>query len=255
MLTPLRTPLSFVLLSTAVFGWLAAWTFVPAYTNGPTFDAQYRPAFYLSHLIHGDEPYWKVERTFDHRNSRQVCIALTKNGPDMCLIEQTEHGWVQSGTGESVLSAGFPISTIHSESFGLLAPVVERHSEKIYLVPTEDVPLIDLETAVEGHNDYQFCGNGFIRLPLESQVKIHAFAAVHDSLFLLTLFFWLVSLTAIPKWALWHRITPTQRRRARGCCPRCNYNLEGLTTPTCPECGNRIPPSPLGGEGARAAGG
>jgi len=237
MLTPLRTPLSFVLLSAAVFGWLIAWTYVPTYASGLTFDAQYRPAFYLSHLIHGEEPYWKVDRSFGPRKSSQVCVALTKNGPDMCLIERTEHGWIQSGTREPILSAGFPISTIHSESFGLLAPVVERHSEKIYLVPTEDVPLIDLESAVEGHNDYQFCGNGFIRLSLESRVKVHALAAVHDTLFLLTLISWLISLTAIPKWTLWRRITPAQRRRARNCCPHCNYNLEGLAAPTCPECG------------------
>lgn len=37
-------------------------------------------------------------------------------------------------------------------------------------------------------------------------------------------------------------------------CPACNYPAEGLTTPTCPECGSRIPPSPLEGEGVRAAG-
>ena len=33
------------------------------------------------------------------------------------------------------------------------------------------------------------------------------------------------------------------RRRKRGLCIKCGYNLTGLTEPRCPECGREIKPS------------
>lgn len=45
-------------------------------------------------------------------------------------------------------------------------------------------------------------------------------------------------LTAIPTASLWW----VDRRHPRGHCQKCNYNLAGLTTAICPECGQGLEP-------------
>lgn len=217
-----------------------AWSQMPPDPTRPSFDAQYRPAYFLAQHIGGKDPYWRIDTDLGSWSTSVPCIASTSSGPELRYIERVGEDWVCAITGDSILAAGYPFWTTNHESFGLFAPVVTRHSEVVRILPVEDLPLIDVESAVRVHNANETCGNGIIHLPLESRVNVHAFAAVHDSLFLLTFVSWLISLISIPKWTLWHRLTPAQRRRARGCCPRCNYNLEGLSSPTCPECGNHL---------------
>jgi len=66
----------------------------------------------------------------------------------------------------------------------------------------------------------------------------------------------LAFLSLIPWWILTLRHARKFWPKPDGSrCPSCKYPTAGLTTPTCPECGSRIPPSPFGGEGARAASG
>ncbi len=67
-------------------------------------------------------------------------------------------------------------------------------------------------------------------------------AAIHDALFLVTLIAYFISLTGVHRWIIWKRITPAQRRRAKHACPNCAYDMAGLNTSTCPECGKADDP-------------
>lgn len=55
----------------------------------------------------------------------------------------------------------------------------------------------------------------------------------------------LVSLAAI-KWYARHRAAEMSRRRSRGCCPQCEYDLTGNVSGRCPECGAAVPGAPKG---------
>ncbi len=58
---------------------------------------------------------------------------------------------------------------------------------------------------------------------------------VHNAFALTILSGLLYSFTGWPSW--FASRSRKSRRIARGCCPSCGYDLQGLTTTTCPECG------------------
>ena len=121
-----------------------------------------------------------------------------------------------------------------SEAYGMLAPIVYR--TRVYCsldTNHQEIPLINYDTAL--HVAHKAGEVKYV--PLEGW-HLSWRAAANDTLFLLTLIAWLISLTAIHRWPIWKHITPAQRRRAKHQCPTCAYDLAGLTTPTCPECGS-----------------
>jgi hypothetical protein len=64
---------------------------------------------------------------------------------------------------------------------------------------------------------------------------------IHDSAMLLASVFIFSGFWFVPAR---FRATRRTRRAARGLCPRCTYDLAGLTAPICPECGQSIAPAP-----------
>lgn len=246
MLSQLRTPLFFCLLTVVVAGWASAWTLPNDNYYSPFVAASernmHRPVYSLANRIAGRSPVLTMTTRCGTYVDKETCFIETPSGSRVAtLIIPLNGKYPDSYEGETILAAGKPDRTHTMHEFGLLAPVAFRVSTKTNLVRVAHYPMIDpaLAAGVNTENaltklDYPY------PVPIDHNWTIKPRAAVHDTLFLLTLLSWLVSLAAIPKWPLWRRLTPAQRRRTRGCCPHCDYNLEGLTAPTCPECGNTI---------------
>lgn len=54
--------------------------------------------------------------------------------------------------------------------------------------------------------------------------------------------FWLLfCIYSIPATLLWVYMRGMNMRAMRGCCRKCRYNLRGVVSPVCPECGTLIP--------------
>src|SRR5690606_32841156 len=69
---------------------------------------------------------------------------------------------------------------------------------------------------------------------------LHPLAILHDAAFVLLFVAWLISISAVPNWALWKRLESASSGSVLPSCSNCNYPTAGLTAPTCPECGNPI---------------
>lgn len=245
ILAPLRTPAVFCILTMALAGWLTVWIMVPNPLYGYNPDAQYRPIHFAVQYAAGNRPSWSNRRPPQTWTDSASCVALLEDGPVLCAIKKKGAGWVTELTGETVIAAGYPTYDFSLDEFGLFAPVVLRRSTSTNILPIADVPLIDRASAIDGWNRDQFCGYGMIREIDRVEFSLNRAALAHDTFFVLTLLAWLSSLMSIPGWLIWRRLTPAQRRRARGACPRCGYCLEGLPSPTCPECGNTMAQQPV----------
>lgn len=117
--------------------------------------------------------------------------------------------------------------------------IKQTYSQRV--LPYSDVPMLTVEEACHAFNTQNPPNNSGLYDPIPKVQWTPWYPAIiHDFLFLLTLIAYLISLTAIPRWTIWKRLTPAQRRRAKSQCPACAYELKGLSTTTCPECGNTI---------------
>jgi hypothetical protein len=231
VIKPLRKPKTFVTLSIALAIWLTAWSRIPPELNGDDLVSQFsqRPVYVLVRKITGG--YSSSIVLYEIGYTR---VAETLNGPRVFDYREQifpDHDRQIISYGELW---GAPNS---SEAYGLLAPVACRHSASYSLQSLyqrqPEVPHISYQVALRIAHE-----SGEIKyIPLEGW-RINWLAALHDSLFLFTLIAWLISLTAIPRWLIWKRLTPTQRRRAKHQCPHCAYDLTNLGSSTCPECGN-----------------
>jgi len=131
------------------------------------------------------------------------------------------------------------------DEFGLLAPVITRRRVTLTQYPHPNCPPVSLDLISSLYTDGLPKGMAPFKNGVLTQWAVSLPGLANDALYLATLLAWILSLIAFPKWL---------RRRRHAVCPQCQYPTAGLTSPTCPECGNPIPPSPLRGEGARAAG-
>lgn len=64
----------------------------------------------------------------------------------------------------------------------------------------------------------------------------------HDAFALILVAALLCSFTGWPAWFAAHPLSRHARRRARGLCPACGYDLRGIESDRCPECGNATEP-------------
>lgn len=244
MPTTLRTPAAFLTLTVAVIGWMSAWT-IPRdyYSDHILYDNEInRPVYWLANRAVGTSFNRGLVFGDCLPSSAETCIIETDSGCRIATLDRNGAYLPTTFKGERILSAGIPERTSTIHEFGLLAPVAYRFTTKTELVAVGGLPLIDPELVSELDRFEQTASLKYpYPSPTSHRWQIKPVAAVHDTLFLLTLISWLISLTAIPKWPLWRRLTPAQRRRARNSCPHCNYNLEGLASPNCPECGNFVP--------------
>ncbi|MCA9273719.1 MAG: hypothetical protein KDA31_11825 [Phycisphaerales bacterium] len=248
MPTALRTPVAFLVLTVALIGWISAWTIPHDYYSDLTLYSNeiHRPLYWLANRALG-KSYRKASAWEECIiPSTETCIIETDSGCRIATLSRNGAYLPTTYKGERILSAGIPDRKFTTHEFGLLAPVAYRFTTTTELIPAGRLPLID-PALVSGIDRFESTASLKYPYPAPAshQWQIKPVAAVHDTLLLLTLLSWSISLISIPKWTLWHRLTPAQRRRARGCCPRCSYNLEGLATPTCPECGNQVGSAPV----------
>lgn len=170
--------------------------------------------------------------------------------PDLVVLV---HGKPQlfEGGFVGILNSNMPIESVvaingssRTDEYGFLGCVVLRQRTKVQssaFPGWKDIPLSDISAAL---NSAKLPDLPPIIDGVQTRWAFFPLAILADTLLLTVVGLWIYSTSRVPCWPLWHRLTPAQRRRARGCCPNCNYNLEGLTTPTCPECGNPIPNAP-----------
>jgi hypothetical protein len=241
----LRTPTVFCLLTIVITGWLLAWrTPNPnmLLSMGPTWpnSTDIRPGFWLALLITGNQPRITRSRwTFgtEPATDRTAAVIKTAAGAEYHRLRYGEDtGWQKTHNGLPILAACAVEYKPHILRLGLLARVADRtswHLKTEYLAGFERIDDVVVEAAYAERMKSRTSNH-----PFPTRWDFFPRAALHDSLFLLTLIAWLISLTSIPRWLIWKHITPTQRRHAKHQCPHCAYELAGLTSPTCPECGN-----------------
>jgi len=210
--------------------WLAIWSRIPPKLHGDYLvsDLSQRPAYVIIRKMIGE--YYSIVVL---RQIGPILVAETLDGPR--VIDHRNSPFPNHN--RQILSYGELWGKPNSsEAYGLLAPVVCRHSAWYSLRSRHpEVPLINYDKSLQIAHEA-----GRIKyLPLNGW-RFSWLAAVHDSLFLLTLIAWLISLIGIPHWIIWKRLTKAQRRRAKHQCPVCDYDLAGLTSSTCPECGNAL---------------
>ncbi len=249
MLTKLRTPSIFALLTIVLVGWMSSfkinqYPYAWVYESKPWASRRlYRPFYQLAN---GRSPFntRDLSRMTSSHGLRTAPRHIAIRSPSGLAVVRTEV-LANDDFRKTIDAAGFIEIRIRLDEFGILAPVLFRQTNAPHVFPYAGVPTLTVEEACEA-----FSALDENQPPLYNptpRVKWNVWyrSVFHDTLFLLTLVSWLVSLAAIPKWPLWRRLTPAQRRRARGCCPHCNYNLEGLASPTCPECGNQVGSVPV----------
>ena len=166
-----------------------------------------------------------------------------------------------------VLQDGIPIASVFSPpsryvEFGLIYPAFETGSTSstiIWHIPKDEYGYNDqtLEDALDPYrralaspNGLRVALNALIdnplllsrvlmkRMPLQSNQSYIAYGPsqlVGELLYYFVFIWWLLTLRYARR--VWPK--PDGSR-----CPSCNYPTAGLTTPTCPECGNPIPNAP-----------
>ncbi|GAB5497674.1 MAG: hypothetical protein Phyf2KO_27540 [Phycisphaerales bacterium] len=252
MIKTLRTPTVFVLLSVSLSGWLVAWYYVVQQDFGTlirsnTIDVgkktEVRPLYAIYRSISGVSFHGGSEYPASFYFPATIILV---NGEYIAAPEYTKlnSGQMYTGEGEQIMAAARISKSYSHEYFGILALVAHRATTTTSFSRVGELPEIpesERSRAIAGFNrtKNRFAQGMYSATPTTTWT-FKPLGTIHDFLFLLTLIAYLISLTAIPRWPIWKRITPTQRRRAKGQCPVCAYELKGLSTTTCPECGNRL---------------
>lgn len=231
MLKPLRHPTVFVLLTLALSGWLLAWSMAPVdrlndYIN--TDHIAHRPMLCLAKgrlgLSMTTGRYAPASYILPRHQIVYEAGGVVSTGDPVA--------WMISGQPDGVTAAAGLETEFHTEDFGLLAPIVYRRVTGVLVLPVNNTPLLDRETAIEAGVEAQF-----IRPP-RIETTIRYSAAIHDTLFAIAALAWLYALLMIPTWKLWRNLTPAQRRRNRHACPSCGYDRSATRNAPCPECGD-----------------
>lgn len=244
MLGQLRTPAAFCLLTVVVAGWGSAWTLPGEYYlphMAMNERNMHRPAYWLANRVVGRNTLYRMSMGCGFGPSKETCFVETASGCAVATLVRVDGYYPNTYNAETILAAGKPHQTRVVDEYGLLAPVAYRVTRETNLIRVGHFPPIDPKVVSESSGGRTYTNlDAPYPVPTDYKWTFKPRAAVHDALFLLTALSWLVSLAAIPKWPIWRRLTPAQRRRARGACPTCGYSLEGLSSHLCPECGNHI---------------
>ncbi|MEM9166861.1 MAG: hypothetical protein AAGB48_07525 [Planctomycetota bacterium] len=243
MFKPLRHPTAFLALTLCLFGWLSAWSYVPArpadfyWLVASHGHSNYRPLFIAANYLAGHpggrfrtpvSDVWHLDR---HPTSYRAVIQTDTE--TYALIVDTTSG--KSVLPDNAVAGARVINRLRSESFGILAPVFNRFHADFHLsvLPeNSSLPLPDEQQAIEAAAEA-----GYWR-PARVDTKVDWFAAFHDLVFMVTCIAWARSAFAVPGWPVWKRITPKQRRRMQGRCLDCGYNRAAAPDAPCPECGD-----------------
>jgi hypothetical protein len=128
------------------------------------------------------------------------------------------------------------------DEYGFLSGFAVRHRTSVEALPISAGSTSSLSPAVldEALNNSLNPNTPRVINGVQTRWVFKPLAAAHDLAYLITLTAWLISLTGVPRWLIWKRLTPAQRRRAKHRCPNCAYDLADLTSPTCPECGHKL---------------
>jgi len=202
---------------------------------------QHRPLHqFLARTLNPDKPRSPLHTSRGSDPGEDVLI--TPLGP-----VRHWHGLTETYKQSHKVIASTTITTdANVDEIGLLAPVITRRRVTLNQHPHPNSPPVSLDLISSIYSDDLPKYATPFKKGTHTQWAISLPALANDALYFATLLTWLLSLIAFPTWL---------RRRRHSLCPQCQYPTIGLATPTCPECGSQIPPSPLGGEGARAAGG
>lgn len=223
MLAQLRTPTIFVLLTIVLVGWMSSfrvnsYPFAWAFENTHWASRRaYRPFYQLAN---GRSPFSTRDDSrraaVDRRAAEHIAVR-SSSGLAVVRTEALQDDEYRA----SIEAAAFIEIGIRLDEFGLLAPVLFRQTTSPQVSPYSGVPTLTVEEACEAFNVFDASQPPLYNPTPRVKWTVWYRSVFHDSLFLLTLLSWLISLTAIPKWPLWRRLTPAQRRRARGCSPKC----------------------------------
>lgn len=241
MIKTIRTPTVFLLLTLVIFGWLASWRIngTPFWigTDSGTSISSYRPMFHLAYCRLG------IKRANRNVISCIVGPAITRYAVQTrSHLQAVSVDWgaphPTTLKGEAILAAGIIDDRTNTIEFGLLAPVCTFSKRQLSVQQVGTHAKLTLQEAYDAMSYPEPPGTHIADGTPRTHWQLSHRALIHDTLFLVTLIAWLISLTAIHRWPIWKRITPAQRRRAKHQCPTCAYALVGLTTPICPECGS-----------------
>lgn len=253
MFKTLRTPTVFVLLSFALGGWLLAWYHTVQHDYGTVVRSNsihvgrrtelrllYAVFRNLSGVSFNDGSTFQVDL---YRNSTVILV----NGEYIAapVYMKLDSGQKFTEDGQQIMAAGRIANNYSHEYFGLLATVAHRAKITASFSRVGKLPAIPENEQIHAEAGFNRTINRFTQGVYSATPKttwnFKPLGLIHDCLFLLTIIAYLVSLTAMPRWTIWNRLTPAQRRRAKGQCPACAYELKGLSTTTCPECGAALP--------------
>lgn len=229
----LATPAAFATLAVALAGWLLAWSIPPISPFGDLNTVNHvahRPALATIRGQPGLSIHSNVRMAVCYASPVKYNVVYEQAGTlhaDYILASDLD-ATLKDATAAAVF---YPL--VHTDDFGLLAPVVFRRVFSIKLINTNTgLPLPETTAAYEA-----ISSAGLATRP-HAVPEFNAKAAAHDLLFLLTLSAFARSALAVPAWPIWRRITPAQRRRMRNACSRCAYDRTGIASDApCPECG------------------
>jgi len=241
VLKPLRNPIAFILLTAAVL----LWTFRVASLPPDLFKDAFR------HAREGSPPIEFVEGD-SHRpayNFARWCMGKPKDPSfeaglsinSLTTIVRDENGIrvykprLATADDEflNLELLAIIIGKRRVDQYGLLAGSAVRYRTSVesHAIPYGSTITLTPAELDEALNKSLSPDAPRVISGVQTRWVLKPLAAAHDLTYAVTLLAWIYAILVIPRWKL-------QRRRAKNQCPTCAYDLAGLTTPTCPECGS-----------------
>lgn len=255
----LQRPAVFVLLTLLNLGLVAAWVFENSgrpwrLSSQNQLAYSFIPIFYSEHtafshrFVHdpvcaviGKDIYPKA-RPRIQRADNDVKVMITDNGAVLHLPRLTNN----TGRSDIIQSLSIELKS-RTDIFGLLGHSLRRDSISFTQVPEAGESPVDESVVADTlANDLHFSALVMRNFSTFENTKATSWsfnyiAIANDICFLFACLAWCYSLLCIPRWKVWKRITPAQRRLANNQCRSCGYSLTDLTTQICPECGTALP--------------
>ncbi len=241
MLKPFRNPIAFLLLTAAVLFWTFRVASLPrdpfktifahTWDDSPPFEYidgdVHRPAYELARWCMGKT----TDRPFEAGLSLTGSTLIVRDANGLHVYEPE---WDMHD--DEILSFEH-VATIFGnrqiDEYGLLSGFAVRHrtSVEAHAVPYGSAITLTPAELDEALNNALNPNAPRVVNGVQTGWVFKPLAAAHDLTYAVTLLAWIYAILVIPRWKL-------RRRRAKNQCPACAYDLAGLTTPTCPECGS-----------------
>jgi hypothetical protein len=235
--------------------WLAAGSIVGVRTwyLGAHCDPDFEPAGWISHKIASLYPtkQWWLGCSFGG-DPTSIDLMISPSG----VIRRDQRDYWQSGLIDPVDGA-IPYTVYcdtQSAGYGIWEDCIRRFQPNVYIYRNPSTSIYSRRKAVSLDTPESKQLIAWVS-KLNSRIGENARAyqnstvsywfnwdgIAHDSAMLLATGFFLSGFWFVPAR---FRATRRTRRAARGLCPRCTYDLAGLTAPICPECGQSIALAP-----------